>query len=193
MTRYTPPMSSLLLILGVACGDPEPVVSGVPATPEAVAERREAAELRASPSNIDAGYEKPEGVHVDVRYLGGRRYTQIRDEVASQLGAVIEERTLAEGAGTEVRLERGTLRLLDDTIYMLEIPLPAPVRRTEALALLGFPAAIRDYTLTTTEFRLTNMWGFRRLIFFRTERDGEFVDRVQAWRFTPMEKQRQGR
>ncbi len=181
----------VLCLLG--CGEPEPVVSGVPQTPEDAAERRKAAELRASPAAIDAAYERAEGVYVDLRYLGGRSYTGVREEVEAQLGAVLEEEELSTLDGREVRLERGTLRVVDGIIYMLDIPLPAPVRRTEALALLGLPAATKDYVLLTTEFRLTNSWGYRRIRFFRTERDGQQVDRVEAWRFVPMERQRTGK
>lgn len=188
-TGYAEPMWWLIF----ACADPQPVVSGVSPSPTAAAERREAAELRASPAAMDAAYTKEEGVYIDVRYLGGRSYTAIRDEVLNQLGAVLEEKPLSELEGSEIRFERGTLRVVSDTIYMLDLPLPAPVRRTEALSLLGFPPATRDYILTTLEFRLTNVWGFRRLRFFRTERDGEQIDRVQAWRFVPMEQQRAGR
>ena len=77
----------------LACGAPEPVIQAVepPATAEEARERRVAAELKASPQNIDATYKRAEGVYVDVRYLGGRDYKAARAEIADQLGAGVEE------------------------------------------------------------------------------------------------------
>ncbi len=174
-----------LLLLALACGDPAPVMLAVepPRTPEAVAEKRAAAELRASPANVEATYTKPEGVYVDARFLGGRRYDAVRAEIEQQLGAVVEERDELSG-GREIVFERGTLRLVDGRIQMVEVPLPQPVRRSEALALVGFPPAVGEYKAFTLEYRLVNEWGFRRLRLVRAARDSEDIVRVQAWKFS---------
>lgn len=172
----------------LACGTPEPVLQAVepPATVEEARDRRVAAELRASPENIDATYKKPEGVYIDVRYLGGRGYKAARAEVADQLGAVVEERVI--DTGMEVQFERGTLRLDGDRIQMVEVPLPEPLRRSDALAALGFPPATTEYKALSLEFRLLNSWGFRRLRFFRAARNSEDIVKVQAWKYATSEE-----
>ncbi len=178
----------LLLALGPGCDGGEPVLSAVEPvrTPEQAAARRGAEELRASPAAIDAAYARAAGVFVDARYLGGRSYRAVRAEIEQQLGAVVEEREGA-GGGREIVFERGTLRLQADTIQMVEVPLPEPVRRSEALALLGFPPATGDYKALSLEFRLLNNWGFRRIRLFRVERGSEDISRVQAWKFSGSE------
>lgn len=172
----------------LACGAPEPVIQAVepPATAEEARERRVAAELKASPQNIDATYKRAEGVYVDVRYLGGRDYKAARAEIADQLGAVVEE-DVVEGA-SQVLFERGTIRLDEGRIQMIEVPLPEPMRRSDALAALGFPPATRDYQALSLEFRLLNSWGFRRLRFFRAARGSEDVVKVQAWKYATSEE-----
>lgn len=175
---------TLLLTCLLACDD-RPVLGAVepPPTVEEVAARRAAAELRVTPANIDATYVKPEGVYIDARHFGGRSYRSARAEVEQQLGAVIEEREAAAG-DREIVFERGTLRLSGDTIQMIEVPLPEPARRTEALGQLGFPPATDEYQSLSLEFRLLNAWGFRRIRLFRVARGAEEVTRVQVWRFS---------
>lgn len=177
----------MVLIWLLACSGSEPVVSGVPDTPEEVRTAREAKERRADPAEKAAVYQKAEGVYIDARYLGGRSYSAVRDELEAQLGAVTGEEDLGED-GKEIQFERGSLRVLNNEIYMLAIPLPEPLRRTEALGVLGFPATNQKYITTNTEFRLTNAWGFRRIRFFRVERDSEDIERVEIWKTTPKDQ-----
>ncbi len=174
-----------LLSFLFACNDPEPVLRAIEAPPtvEEVAERRAASELRVTPANLDATYEKPAFVYVDARHLGGRSFRSARAEIEQQLGAVIEERPVS-ATTKEVVFERGTLRLVGDTIQMIEVPLPEAVRRTEALGQLGFPPATDEYQALALEFRLLNSWGFRRIRLFRVARGSEEIARVQAWRFS---------
>lgn len=174
-------MISLLALL--ACGPPEPVVRAVKPVPtiEEVRAKREAEELRASPQVLEVGYTKPAGVYIDVAFLGGRRYDHVRAEVEDQFGVVKEEIDTAL-AEKEIRFQRGTLRTDSGVIVSFEIPLPELVRRSEALASLGFPAADAGrYTDLTFEFRLNNLRGFRRIIFHRAERGGELIDRISAY------------
>lgn len=174
-----------LLLLLLACGDPEPVIQAVapPRTPTQIAEERARAELRTSPANVEATYVKPEGVYVDARYLGGRQYDAVRAEIEQQLGAVLEDRPATEKA-REIVFERGSLRVVDGAVQMVEVPLPEPVRRSEALALLGFPPATGEYKAFALEYRLLNEWGFRRLRFVRAARGSEEITSVQAWKFS---------
>ncbi len=173
----------------LACGPPEPVVRAVKPTPtvEEIAARREAEELKASPRVLEVGYEKPAGVYIDVAFLGGRRYDHVRAELEGQLGSVREEIDIAL-AEKEVRFQRGIVRTDSGVLVSFEIPFPEPLRRSEALAALGFPAADAGrYTDLTFEFRLNNVRGFRRVIFHRAERGGELIDRVVAHKKNPGE------
>lgn len=174
-----------LLLFALGCGDPDPVIQAVspPRTEVEVAADRAAAELRTSPANAEATYTKPAGVYVDARFLGGRRYDAVRGEIEQQLGALVEERAGAGGA-RELVFERGTLRLDKGLVQMVEVPLPEPMRRTEALGMLGFPPATNEYKVFALEFRLVNAWGFRRLRFERAARGSEDIVRVQAWKFS---------
>lgn len=178
-----------LVLVMVACGEPEPVVRGVPraTTVAEVAERRAAEELRATPANVDVTYTKPDGVWVDVRYFGGRTWEGARAEAERQLGAVLEEEERPDG-DREVRLERGTVRLRDGRIVMVEVTLPEPLRRSESLAALGFPPTADRYLALALEYRLTNAWGFRRIRLIRAERDSEDIVRVQAWKAAPSDR-----
>lgn len=181
----------MLIALLLACFDDAPIVSVVPDPQkvEAAREKREAEELRASPQQIEAGYQKPEGVLVDVRFLGGRTYSLVRDHVANQLGALVEETALPGELGRELRFERATLRVDEDKIQMVEVVLPEPTRRSEALRLTGFPDQVpRNWIQLSGEFRLTNAFEFRRIIFKRAAPGSEDVVEVQAWKTAPGER-----
>jgi hypothetical protein len=182
----------LAAAFGSGCGSPEPVLTAVepPKSVEQIAARRAAQELHASPAAMDVAYHRAPGVYVDARYFGGRSYRAVRAEVEEQLGAVTAERE-ASPVAREIVFERGTLRLMGDVIQMIDVNLPEPTRRSEALTMLGFPTAVGEYKALALEFRLLNVWGFRRLRFFRVKgpgkvvaRDEEEIDHVQAWKFS---------
>ena len=189
----------IVLLWSLACGS-APVVSGVPTpstgspqtspSPDArpteaqVTERRQRQALRASPENLIATYKKPEGVYVDARYFGGRNYEMVRDQLVAQLGALQDSEDL-QWQGQEMTFELGSVRVKDGEIYMIEIPLPEELRRTDALAVLGFPPAARDYTDLTHEYRLNNAWGFRRIRFLKVAPGSEMIRTVQLWKSEP--------
>lgn len=170
----------------LACGSGTPVVQGVkpPQSVEEVTAKRKEQELRATPENLVASYQKAEGVYIDLRFFGGKGYNESREQIGAQFGALLSEKDLGP-QGTEMSFERGILRIKDGKIYMMEVPLPEPLRRTEALGVLGFPPATREYLDTTLEFRLNNAWGFRRIRFLKAERNGEEIAKVQAWKEDP--------
>ncbi len=177
-------------MLLLACFNDEPVVSVVPDPEkvEAAREKRLTEETRASPQQIEAGYQKADGVWVDVRFLGGRAYSLVREHVARQLGALIEETPLPGGVGKALRFERGLLRVQNDRIEMIEVKLPEPVRRSEALRLTGFPDQVpRNWIILSGEFRLTNAFEFRRIIFTRIGPGSEDITTVEAWKTAPGE------
>ena len=130
-----------LAVLLIACwGSDEPLVRAIDApvvTPEQIEAKREAEELRASPRIMEVNYKKPEGVYIDVQFMGGRRVDNIRDILADQLGALVEQSELVDGKQT-MKFERGELKIVDGAIAVINVPLPEPVRRTEAMALAGF-------------------------------------------------------
>lgn len=176
-----------LLAALVACSTPPaapPVVEAPRPTVESIEQKRHLAELKSRPNTAAAlAYTKPEGVYVDLRYLGQQAFSVARADIEQQLGAVLDETELPPGQGQLIRLQRGVLRVSNDRIYLVDVTLPEPVRRDQALALCGFPTTTSaTWTPFSGEFRLVNVWGFRRIIFTRKERNSEDIVRVQAWR-----------
>lgn len=166
---------------------PEPVVSGVQPprqSVEQITEQRRVQELRASPQNLIATYKKPEGVYIDARYFGGRNYDQVRDQLTDQMGALQDSEDLG-WQGKEMVFERASVRVKDGAIYMISVPLPEALRRTETLGVLGFPPAARDYIDLTHEYRLNNAWSFRRIRFIKVSPQGEEIQRVELWKTEP--------
>lgn len=179
-----PPL--LLAGLLAACNQQQVVLQGVPPEPllQDQPNAAESTEARPGPSEV---YVRPQGVHVDVEHLGGRSFREFRDVLADQLGTLQQTTQLPGGDGVEYRFERGTVRVLDDDIYMLLVPLPEPLRRTDALVLLGFPAQVDRYLTLHREYRLNNELGFRRIRLKRQSRDSELVTEVEAWVEVPGE------
>ncbi len=183
-----PVFSALLLasVLGGCSGTPAApaVVQPARQTPEDIARTRAKDELKHHPNTAAAlVYAKPDGVYVDARYLGQQTYTVARGEIEAQLGALVSQTDLPPGQGQEIKLERGTLRVYNDRIYLVDVPLPEPVRRDQALGMCGFPvSAALNWAEFSGEYRVLNQWGFRRVIFTRKARDSEDIVRVQAWR-----------
>ena len=180
---------SLLLLNLLACERQEPVLTGVPAEP-ILGEVRSASDERAdhaAPEREPAPYEPAPNVYVDVLHLGGKTFSTDRDLVLRQMGALQDSRPLHGDLGEELIFERGRLRVTGDRIYFVEVPLPEPMRRAEALAVLGFPAIVDDYLVFSHEFRLHHEWGFRRLSMRRLEEDSELVTHVKAWKWLPGE------
>ena len=176
----------LLALLGSlgACGGPEPVLSGIP--DEAILAQDASSDL---PTEETASrYARPAGVYIDVRHLGGRSFQGSRDVISEQLGPLLESQSLAGDDGRELRFERATVRVAEDLIYMLRVPLPEPLRRTDALELLGFPPQVDDTIVLHREYRLNHEWGFRRIRMMRLGQDNELVDQVEAWRWVPGER-----
>jgi hypothetical protein len=199
-------VGTLLLLLAIlGCGSDDPVLTAVaphaappsgeassapkdeaPAV-KAVRERREAREKRASRAGMDADYQKPKGVYVDALYFGGRDWGNARDEALRQFGSLTVEESLPDGARLYTH-ERGTIRVAEGRIQALDIPLPEPLRRSEALAVLNIPQVVDAYRPYVLEFRLLNVHGFRRIQLARAARDSEDIVRVHAWKFLNRER-----
>lgn len=177
-----------LILLGLAgCGPEEPVLQGVPT--EALLEDQPSADQRATSADrvkrsSAEPYLKPQGVYVDVLFLGGASFRLNRDVLADQLGSLLSVEDLPDSA-QRARFERGHVQVKDDTIYLITVPLPQPLRRSEALNSLGFPGYVGRYVSLHREYRLNNTWGFRRLRLKRQSAEDELVTEIEAWHTIP--------
>jgi len=183
-----PALLGLPVLLGLAaCGPEEPVLQGVPAEAllaDQPSARQRAASADPSSRSPEEPYRKAEGVYVDVLYLGGASFRLNRDLLTDQLGALQGVEDLPDGA-QRASFERGQVQVKDDTIYQISVPLPQPLRRSEALNALGFPAYVGRYVSLHREYRLNNTWGFRRLRLKRQSADNELVTEIEAWHSIP--------
>lgn len=186
------PMRSHALALALlACSGSDPVLQGVPE--ERLLEERAPAAPGAPAADAPARsanpalYRKPDHIYVDANWMGGRGFREARAIVQQQLGALVETVPLAHGRGDELRFERGTLRVLDDRIYYVLVPLPDPVRRDVALADLGFPPVVGEWLTTHRAYRINQERGYRRLRLLRMDDQGEFVTALEAWKWIPGE------
>lgn len=180
-------LARISLLLLCACAPEAPVLQGVPTEPM-LTDRPRASDLAGQAQDDPAQpYQRPEGVHVDVHHLGGRSYRDNRDVLTEQLGALREVSDLPGGAGQRLDFERGTAHVLDDRVYMLRVPLPEPMRRSQALEALGFPPYVGRYVTLHREYRLNNTWEFRRIRMRRASTEDELVTEVEAWHHVPDE------
>lgn len=187
--------AALPLLLLAACSGGEPVLQGVPddrllaptpaaaAAPEADGDAAPADGRSANPEL----YKKAPNVWVDVNHLAGKQWSEVRNEAADQLGPLSESVELPGDNGVELRFARGALRVVDDRVYMMRIPLPEPMRRGPALEAIGMPPYTGSYLIMHREYRLNNERGFRRVRMRRLGRDSELVTEVEAWRWIPGE------
>ncbi len=187
--RASPPLwvrrpAALAAALWIASAcDAEPVLPGVPG--ERVVQER--APQPEAPSEAPRGYERPEGVLVDVQHLTSRPLREIKTEVIAQLGALVGQAPLEPGRGEELQLERGAVRVLDERIYYIAFPLPSPVRRADVLRLIGLPPQVGETIQTHREYRLNHERGLRRILMRRQDRRNELVVAVEVWKWLPGE------
>ena len=179
---------SVLLIAGLcfACDDAEPI-GGVPDAPLLNPDGDPGLQLDAPESDAPKAYEKASNVLVDAHFLGGRSFRNTRGELSQQLGALVSTRTLPAGRGDELQFARGTIRVVEDRIAMIRVPLTEPMRRSQALERTGFPIMVDTWTTTHREYRLNHEWGFRFMRLKRLGPDSEFVTEVEAWKWRPRE------
>ncbi|MCB9791738.1 MAG: hypothetical protein H6741_03335 [Alphaproteobacteria bacterium] len=163
-----------LLVALLACTEEAPILSGLEDPAAGVGEAVEA-----------RPYQKPEGVLVDVPYLGGRSWEQSRDLVSAQLGDIQEVVPLDPRDGTEYRFASGHVRVHDDLIYLVHVDLPRATRRSSALLELGFPPQADRWFELHDEFRLRWFSNFERLRMGRAEENPEMVTWVEAMRWNP--------
>ena len=176
------------LLLG--CREETPVLTGIPAAPllegTASAQERRAQIEEDLPEVIQDVYEKPAGVYIDITHITNRSFRDSRDVIADQLGELIQTTDRHDGM-TEMLFERAVIRLSDDRIFMIRVPLPEPLRRSESLQLLGFPMFVDRYITFHHEYRLNHEWDFRRIRLKRQSSESELITEVEAWRWIPGE------
>ncbi|MEC7946126.1 MAG: hypothetical protein VX265_01080 [Myxococcota bacterium] len=185
--------AALLAALLLACSSGEPVLPGVPderllsASPPA--ERTEDAEAptRDGRSANPDLYRKAANVWVDVNHLAGKQWSDVRGQAAEQLGPIAESVELPGDNGTELRFARGAVRVVEDRVYMMRVPLPEPMRRGPALEAIGMPPFTGGYMVMHREYRLNNERGFRRIRMRRLGPDSELVTEIESWRWIPGE------
>jgi hypothetical protein len=175
----------LLATLCLGCVNESPVLTGIPQAPLLTNTQP----TQPAETETRSRYQKSEAVYVDVRYLGGRPFAQVRDILFEQLGALHSRHTLERKAGELLNFKLGSVQVVNKAVAMIKIPLPRPMRRTEALEVLGFPPYVGGYTIFHREYRLHHEWGFRRIRLKREERGSERVIEVEAWRWLPGDRE----
>lgn len=175
----------LLLALFGGCGEPEPVLRGVGPEPLLGSPAPATTTADAEPKP----YELPPGVLVDIQYLTSRPLIESRAVLRDQLGSLVQAEQLRSGWGERLSLERGAVQVLDGRVYMIEFPLPEPMRRDQAMRAMGLPPQVNESIPTHRQYRLNNERGFRRILMERQSRRNELVVSVQAWKWLPGEHQ----
>ena len=165
------------LSLGPGCGPPEPVLPGVV---------QESHTALASPGERHRpGYEKPPGILVDVKFLCGRTLSEVRDQLSIQMGDIQQIIDLDPRDGRELVLERGSVRVKGDTIYMVRVQLEGPLRRSPALQAVGLPVTVRRWNSFTHEFSTRHHAGYARIRMGRLEPESEAVTWVEVMKDNP--------
>lgn len=165
----------MLPLLLIACGfGDDPVLLGL--QPEAAQ----------SPLASSArGYEKPAEVTVDIPYIAGKPWEEVRDIVNAQLGDVVAVRELDPRDGKEIQLTGGLVRVKDGLVYLVRVDFASPTRRSAALVNVGFAPQVDKWFEMSGEFRLRYEGGFERVRMGRLEEGSELVTWVEAMRWNP--------
>ena len=184
------PSGLLITALLLGCREEAPVLTGIPAEPllqgTASAEERRIQLAEDLPETSTTAYVKPDGVYIDVSHLTSRSFRDNRDLIGDQLGELISSRSLHDEV-TEMTFAHAVVRLSEDRIFMMRVPLEEPMRRSDALQQLGFPLFADRYITFHREFRLNHEWNFRRIRLLRLEPGSELIDTVELWRYIPGE------
>ena len=183
--RPAAPLGAAVGLLGslVGCSGADPVLVALPEPAPVEAGASAPADPRAGP----AAYVRPAGVYVDVPHLLRTRVAEGRDELLAQLGALLESEALPNGHGQALRMERGALRVLDQRVYMVQVPLPEPTRRMDVFAALGLPPPVGEPIQTHRDFRYHNERGTRLIRLARQSPDNELITEVEVWDLIPGE------
>jgi hypothetical protein len=174
----------------ICCRGTEPVLVGIPS--EALLEERTTpkdARIQVAQKKTKAKhYQKPEGVVVDVQGFGGTSFQEAQPHLAEQLGDFVDKYKLTPRDGVRRIYERGEVRVVDDTIYMIRFDLPEPMRRSDALKAAGFMEYVDEYIISHHEYQVLYKWEFVRFRMKRTDSVSEFVNSFEGWKWIPLEQ-----
>lgn len=181
------------LFLGTwACGDPpEPVLPVVSEEAETETEAvgkggAPAFDARGRPIEVEPVLEPRVDRFVDVRWLGGRRFSVHRGQIATMLGDLQSREIVGDRDGEAFTFEKATIYVVRDVVYRVDLSLPDALPPNDALVALGFPRNDRSFRKTHREFRASFKWGFARFRLMRATRNGPTVDTVQIWHTEPV-------
>ncbi|GEM_PF-1627302 len=161
-----------------------------PSLIEAAREREEARKEGGSETLREArarGYQKREGLHIDLPYLAGRYFADIPTSVVEdQLGEVMIREELP-GDEDHLVCARAELWLHEGRIYRIHKRLAHPMDLPTALGTSGFPLDIGRPIEATKELRWNRAFSMRRIQLFKSEEDPRLLDAIEVHRFIPRE------
>ncbi len=176
--------------LALGCGAPPEPVLPVIEPPEERADDDVGERTRRIPTNpemmVEPVLEPNTTAVVDVRWLGGRRFSTHRGAIAEQLGDLKNRSIVDDRQGESFDYELATLFVVRDTIYRVNVRLPEPLPPNDALEAIGFPRYDRSFRETHREFRISFKWGFERFRLLRKSRNSKLVERVEVWHTEPV-------
>jgi len=180
-------MHWLFYLLG--CRESDPVLVGIPAKP-LLEQQASAEEMRktSKPKPKARHYKKPPGVIVDVQGFGGASFQEVQPHLVEQLGNFVSKYTLTPKDGSRRIYEKGEVRIVDDTIYMIRFDLPEPMRRSEALRAAGFMEQVDTYLITHHEYQVLYSYEFVRFRMKRVDSQSEFVSSFEGWKWVPLDQ-----
>ena len=180
----------LWLYIMFSCRNTDPVLVGIPAEP-LLEEQDSPTTVRAQKKQTAPKakhYAKPPGITVDVQRFGGASFTESQPYLSKQLGDFISKHQLIPRDGERRVYEKGEVRIVDDTIYMIRFDLPEPMRRNKALRAAGFTEYIDKYIITHHEYQVLHKWDFVRFRMKRLDGESELVTSFEAWKWIPLEQ-----
>jgi len=176
--------------LGLGCGSPPEPVLPVIEPPEERAKNGAGENSRRIPTNPEMAVQPvlvpSTSAVVDVRWIGGRRFSTHRGAIAEQLGDLQHRLIVDDRQGESFEYEHATLYVVRDTVYRVNVRLPEPLSPNDALEAIGFPRYDRSFRETHREFRVSFKWGFERFRLLRTSRSSNLVERVEVWHTEPV-------
>ncbi len=163
-------------------GDSAPEVSLI----EQAEQQKEAETLASAPAAArPTGYTKPEGLHIDLPYLGGRRLAELEPAaIDEQLGGQLGREELPENEEHFI-FEKAEVWTYDGRIYRVLKELAHPMDIPTALGTSGFPLNLGRPTESKNEARWNHVWNQRRVRLLKSPTDDRLYVAIDVWRFIP--------